>query len=68
MGYGFTHLPKSAGIHLLTVPTWSPCIEGVSQQLEDYFLSLRPQIEDLSYLGRPDNVGYFKNFNDLGRS
>jgi len=55
VGYGFTHLPKSAGIHLLTVPTWSPYIEGVSQQLEDYFLSLRPQIEDLSYLGRPDN-------------
>ena len=56
VGYGFTHLPESAGLHSITVPTWCPYIEGVFQQLEDYFLSLRPQIENLSYLGRPDNV------------
>jgi len=55
VGYGFTHLPGSPGPHRLTVPTWCPYVEGVSQQLEDYFLSLRPQIENLSYLGRPDN-------------
>ena len=62
VGYGFTHLPGSPGPHRLTVPTWCPYVEGVSQQLEDYFLSLRPQIENLSYLGRPDNVHHCKNF------
>ena len=54
VGYGFTHLPEIPGLHLQTVSTWRPYVKGVSQNLENHFLSLRPQIENLSYPGRPN--------------
>lgn len=56
VGYGFTHVPLSPGSYSVAVPTWRPHITTSTLKLQEYFLGLAPQIQNIKYAGIPDDV------------
>ena len=56
VGYGFAHLPASPGCCQAVVPTWKPRLSTGIQHLQEYFLGLSLQLENLNYAGIPTNV------------
>lgn len=59
VGYGFTHVPLSPGSYSVAVPTWRPHVTTSSLQLQDYFLGLAPQVQNIQYAGIPDHASPF---------
>lgn len=57
VGYGFTRLRLDPGSHVEMVPTWRPMRDSPGEKLEEFFLGLAPEIENLSYAGIPNDVG-----------
>jgi Ciliary basal body-associated, B9 protein len=56
LGYGFAHFPTTAGSTSVTIATWKPESSSINQELEQLFLNLSPQLENLSYVGIAKNV------------
>ena len=59
VGYGFTHLRLDPGCHVDLVPTWRPQRKGPGGMLEEHFLGLAPQVENVNYAGIPSDVSLF---------
>jgi len=55
IGYGFMPFTLKPGSHVTTIQTWRPQRRGPAEQLQEYFLGLAPQIENLNYAGIPNN-------------